>query len=438
MNQNKLNLAQRVPFYYGWIVVPAAVIGVIMTLPGQTAGFSAFTEPVLALSGLGRTQLSFAYMAGTITSGFILPFMGPLLDRFGARYFMGFATIGLGLVLFLLSRIDLNAAWLMGLFPDAPSAVIYIILLVPGLFGIRFFGQGLMSMTSNTMVSRWFSRSRGKAIAVVGVFNSLAFASAPAVLNSIVNAAGWKNAWMLLAITVGLGMTLLALLFYRDSPEACGIHVEGSSDSKPLVVDGTPLKEALRTRAFWVIAAAVSIHSFVFTGITFHIQALGIQSGLSIEKTVSIFLPISFISIPLSFLGSWLSDRIKIKYIVFFMLAGQVIGFISLFFFNTHAGFIMTIAGLGLGSSMFGPVNATAMPAYFGRKHLGSINGVLVSAGVIASSLGPVFMSFINDVTGALRYGAVIAAVLPVIVLFLALGMESQPRKEAPLKQEGR
>jgi len=79
---------KRVPFFYGWLLLVLASLGIIMSIPGQTAGFSAFTEPLLSISYISRTQLSLCYMTGTIASGFLLPIMGRQLDRFGSRLFM--------------------------------------------------------------------------------------------------------------------------------------------------------------------------------------------------------------------------------------------------------------------------------------------------------------------------------------------------------------
>ena len=101
---------QSFRIYYGWILLPMAVLGVLMSIPGQTAGFSAFTEPLLEISHFSRTLLSFLYLIGTITSGFLLPLMGILLDRWGSRKMMMLASLMLGISLFWLSYLDKIAA----------------------------------------------------------------------------------------------------------------------------------------------------------------------------------------------------------------------------------------------------------------------------------------------------------------------------------------
>lgn len=94
------------PFFYGWIILIVCTIGIIMSIPGQTIGVSAFTNYLLAATGLSRLQFSNAYFVGTFTSGLLLPYGGVLLDRFGARATVVCASVGLALTLCYLSFSD--------------------------------------------------------------------------------------------------------------------------------------------------------------------------------------------------------------------------------------------------------------------------------------------------------------------------------------------
>ncbi|MEZ5302350.1 MAG: hypothetical protein R3F11_17215 [Verrucomicrobiales bacterium] len=92
------------PFFYGWVIVFSATIGVICSIPGQTMGISVFTDLLMADLGLSRVQLSTAYCTGTVLSGLTLPYLGGLFDRFGARRMIVYAALATGIVLFYLSR----------------------------------------------------------------------------------------------------------------------------------------------------------------------------------------------------------------------------------------------------------------------------------------------------------------------------------------------
>ena len=71
----------RLPFFYGWVIVFAATIGSIFSIPGQTMGFSVFTDVLIEELGLSRVQLSLAYCLGTVASGLTLPWLGRGLDQ---------------------------------------------------------------------------------------------------------------------------------------------------------------------------------------------------------------------------------------------------------------------------------------------------------------------------------------------------------------------
>jgi MFS transporter, OFA family, oxalate/formate antiporter len=422
--------------YYGWILLPMAVIGVLMSMPGQTAGFSAFTEPLLEISEFSRTLLSLLYLIGTISSGFLLPLMGVLIDRWGSRKMMMFASVMLGFSLFWLSYIDRIASF----FPSQ-SMLIYVILITFGIFSLRFFGQGLLPMTANTMVGKWFDKKRGRAFAFMGVINSIVFSATPAVMTAFVGKFEWNGAWRILSLVVGVGLGLISWVFYRNTPEECGLTVDGlpdlrgqetieektikESDSvdKLKNVFGLTRKEAVRTRSFWAIVLVLSTNALVLTGLTFHIQAFGQQAGLSLAKAVAIFIPVSFIAVPMSFFASILTERIHARWFVYLMAFSQLFAYVSIYFLNTTFGYILTIIFLGISSGLMGPIQSAVIPKIFGRHYLGSINGFISSIMVIMSALGPMFLSAVNDITGSLRIGVTLLCILPIITLIISYKM---------------
>ena len=83
----------KFPFFYGWVIVLAGTIAVIFSIPGQTMGFSVFTDILIEELGLNRVQLSTAYCVGTVVSGLSLPYFGRLYDRIGARRMIVYSAI---------------------------------------------------------------------------------------------------------------------------------------------------------------------------------------------------------------------------------------------------------------------------------------------------------------------------------------------------------
>lgn len=132
----------RWPFFYGWFILVAGTLGVIVSSPGQTIGVSAFIEPLIEGTGLGRTAISMAYGIGTLASALVLTFGGRLYDRIGARWSGTLASFGMGLTLLVLSRIDRLAQILAHRWPAVSAAGAAFALAVPGFSLLRFLDKG--------------------------------------------------------------------------------------------------------------------------------------------------------------------------------------------------------------------------------------------------------------------------------------------------------
>ena len=133
-----------------------------MSIPGQTMGVSVFTENLIKDLEINRNNLSLAYLFGTLVSGLMITRAGKLYDRYGARVMTFVAGGMLGLMLLYLTRVDTFVNYLYKWNSISPVVTTFLLLIL-GFWGIRFFGQGLLTMVSRNMVMKWFNRRRGLA-----------------------------------------------------------------------------------------------------------------------------------------------------------------------------------------------------------------------------------------------------------------------------------
>ncbi|MFT5125791.1 MAG: OFA family oxalate/formate antiporter-like MFS transporter [Verrucomicrobiales bacterium] len=413
---------RRMPFYYGWLILPVAILGIVASIPGQTAGFSAFTEPLLKLSGLSRLQLSCCYFVGTFASGLLLPRAGKLLDSWGIRPMAVLTCLGLACTLLIMSRVDHLVAATLG--RCCSPRVAYAFILTLGILGLRFFGQGMLPIISNTLIGRWFITRRGRAVALMSVCNGVVFSLSPFILYKLVDQVGWTNAWVGLALAIGVGATLVFWLVHRESPEACGIPADGSTSDTPAeVMTGVTAEAAMRTRAFWACLLPPAAIGMIMTAVTFHIVAYGSEVGVSVEKALTVFLPISAISIPTGFLSSWMSQRIGMVRLLQLMSVAQLVGTVSLQHLGSPLGYVLSALGLGVASGLFGPIQTIGLPEYFGRLHLGAINGRFYACCVLASALGPALFAGVQHLSGSFFVALYICLSLPLTGLLLTIGL---------------
>lgn len=426
---------RRVPFYYGWVVLVAGTLGAIASVPGQTAGVSVFTDELITTTGLNRLQLSIAYLVGTGASGFLLGAGGRAIDRYGSRIVAFAATMGL-------------ATTLVGLSLVGPmSTAVGMVVMSIGFGCLRFSGQGLLTLASRTMVAQWFDRRRGLVSSISSAIVSFSFAAAPAMLLALIDIDGFRTAWRILAavLVVVVGTTVATL--YRVSPEAAGIEIDGRGRTAvppPGVVeperitaivgtdDDATRSAALRDVRFWALTIPVAALSSTGTAITFHVIDLGAELGLSKDDIVRIFVPLAFVSVPVSLLTGWLTDRVSPLGIAAAMAAVQLVMYPSVGELDSTWGLITAIATWGLAQGCFSALTSAAIPKVFGRRHLGAISGVQMSAMVIGSAIGPALFALVQSLTDSYRVALWLSALAPAIGLVLAIaGLRQESRTGA-------
>ena len=425
----------KFPVFYGWAILVASVLGVMASIPGQTIGVSVFTEPLMAATGLSRLQLANAYLVGTLTSGCLLPLAGKLLDRWGARRVAVLAAVGLGLTLGYLTVCDRISKALSALLA-LEATTVAAILLVLGFVCLRFFGQGLLTMTSRTMLGKWFDRGRGRVSGIQGIFVAYGFAIAPDVFDGAISAVGWREVWQILAVVVGVGFSSLAWLLFRDNPELCGLRMDGedtsslelAADDKEVASDaiwGFTRRQALGTLAFWAVSLAFASQALSITGITFNIVSIGAEMGFSQSEIVDIFVPNAVVSTAVGFVVGLLCDRLRLQFIFMFMMAAQAAGIAAVANLNIPEMWGVAVVGLGISSGCFGTLTAVVLPRFFGRAHLGAIAGVQMMMIVIASAIGPSLLASSKAITGSYVTGLYACCLFAPVVIGLMVFVRS-------------
>ncbi len=412
----------KLPFYYGWIILVVASVGVLASIPGQTAGVSVFTDDLTATTGLSRLQLSIAYLIGTGASGFLLPLGGRAIDVRGPRVVALVATFGLAATVAGLS--------LVGPMGDLTGLVVMSI----GFGFLRFCGQGLLTLSSRTMLAQWFERRRGLVTATSNAIMSFAFALTPALLLALIGIDGFRTAWRILAVLLVVVVGLVVVVFYRTSPESTGLVIDGrrgevspvaagqAGSPGPIVIgrdDDADRGEALRDIRFWVVTLPVVALASTSTALTFHILDLGAELGLSQEQIVRIFVPIAFVSVPVTLLGGWLVDRVSPVVVGAAMSAAQVVMYLTVPHLDRPVLATVAVISWGAAQGGYAPLTSAALPRLFGRRHLGAIAGVQMSAMVIGSAVGPALFALIETTVGSYQAALTLSTVLPVAGLVL-------------------
>ena len=143
-------------------------------------------------------------------------------------------------------------------------------------------------------------------------------------------------------------------------------------------------------------------------------------------QAVAIFVPAACVSVVVEFIGSWLSDFIKLKYLAMVQLAGIVMLSLSLSFLTPGPALVFVVLGMGLMQDMFGIISGVTWPRFYGRQHLGAISGFSTSIVVAGTAVGPYLFSVVHDQFGSYRAATALCAVAALILL------AASPRADRP------
>ncbi len=432
-NLEKRSLYARLPFYYGWVIMIAAAIGVLASIPGQTMGVSVFTDHLIGALRVTRVEISTAYMIGTLASAFVIPSAGKMFDKFGARIVAGVAAFFLGMFLFLFAYSGTIATTISNITKIAPNYV-GVATAVVGFFGIRFFGQGVLTLVSRGMLVQWFSSRRGLAVGIMGLVTAFGYSYAPQPLQYLINVFGWTGA----LFGLGLGLVFVfipfVILFFRRNPQSCGLVMEEGLKVRKAKIHAMPdsiqqktLEQAKKDPRFWMIVLLLWFWALFNTAFTFHVISIFDQTGIDGVTALKIFLPISAFSVAARFIGSYLSDRINLKYLVHAFTISMAIAGVSLSFLGSTFAYILMIIGYGIASGLFGMLNIISWPKIFGKKHVGAISGFAMAFIVAGSAIGPACFSYIFRITGSYELNGVLSILFCFVILILTTKVKFTP-----------
>lgn len=399
-------------FFYGWIMVFVAMTGYFASGPGQSHIFSVFILPLSNDLGLDQTEISFAYAAATLAAAFGLPFIGRMIDRYGMRRvvliattLLGFAAIGFGQVRGLI---------MLGL-----------------LFGaLRFLGQGTLMLSSANLVAQWFSAKRGFAASLMALGFSASVALHPPLAQWLIDQVGWRDAWLWLGIMTWVLYLPLVYFLVQNKPEDIGVLPDGApvSDgqdkSRPSDADiGLTSGEALRTTAFWITAISLSSFSMLVTALFFYQVSIFQTQGLSEQIAARVF-PISAITMVccMPIFGRML-DRYPTKPLFATAMLLMTFSLIAMAFVKDLPTAVIYAVIFGLNNAAVHALIGYVWPRFFGRKHLGSIQGTATTIMVIGASIGPLPFGATYDATGSYQIALLTLAIFPVLCAIAVLLM---------------
>jgi MFS family permease len=385
--------------FYGWILLAALVI-VGGIGPMTRYSVSAFFPDLSQDLNWSRSLIGTAQSVSLWVYSFVSILTGLMIDRIGGRKVVLFGGIICLIGWLLLST--MNSIWQLFLYYG-------------GVMGIAISFTHLVCVQS--ISRKWFVKKAGLAGGIVGS----AFAVGTSIFSPLMTALaadyGWRNVSLVAAFLSGIPIILLALFVIKDTPESVGLTPDGGPPAAFSPQAGIndkhwTVREALKTRQFWLLFISYSLTGVVYNGIIGHIVIWAVDLGSS-AAAAGIFVTLfNGPSVAARVLGGMMGDwhgKQKILIIGTAMsLVVALFGFLGVSSSTMLTSFIIIIGlAAGFSNTLFAPY----LGDLYGRQNVGSLFGVLTLGWGLIGGVGPLLWGRIYDWTGGYQTALLISVV---------------------------
>jgi MFS family permease len=389
-------LLDRLPFYYGWVNLVVAAWAMTATLPGRTHGLGLIEQALLDDLAVSPVLFSVLNFCAVLLGALLCLPTGLLIDRLGARPVLTGVALGLGAAVLAMSGVT------------EPVGLFVTLTLVRGL------GQGALSVVSMALVGKWFTRRLGPAMGWYTVLLGVGFMLTTPLVGYAAQAAGWREAWAGVGLSLLLGLAPAGWLLARSSPEGCGLPVESAApapDAPAPAAPDRPLGAALLSPAFWVFTLAAALFNLMWSALTLFQQPILEEHGFGPTTFLVVMTVLATSGLPSNLIGGWLTTRWPMGRV---LALGMLAFAASLALFpavTTPAQVVLYAALLGTAGGLITVVFFAVYGHAFGRTHLGQVQAVVQVITVFASALGPVLLTACKEHFGS--FDVLFQAVVP-------------------------
>ena len=421
----KKPLAQRLPFYYGWIIVAFGFVFGAFNVGMTSWGLGVFVIPMQEDLEWDRGLVFLPLLVGAIVTLPLGIILGPFADQRHGPKVMAI----IGVILFGLSLLYMR---------NAEDVFGYI--LVFGVVG----GLGRFTVQiALVIVPKWFVRKRGLAQATVSAGFSIGPLIFPLILQILVDSIGWREAWFTMGVAF-LALTLPGAFLIIRSPEDVGLLPDGDkleeSPSTAAIATATPAsrsdsteisltrKEALKTRQFWFLVVAIGLATLGIRGMIPNFQPFFISLDFKASTAAASISAYAVPAIITGFVFGFMADKQgpRKPFLMVCTIVATGLVFVSLVSLvqNVLMMFVAMIY-LGFGLNAFFVVSQVFVANTFGRQHIGAIRGVMGTVNNMATFGGPWLFGIMYDASA--EYNILFAAALGFWLITITMGILVRP-----------
>ena len=345
---------------------------------GQSYFLGLFNSSIRETLSITHGQFGTIYASATLCSSLLLIWVGKKIDDVNIFKFAFFVIILLSFACFFFSKIS------------------SVLLLFVAIFLMRFSGQGLMSHTASTTISRYFTKTRGKALSISWFGLSSAEFIMPVLMVYLLTIISWQNLWVIFSIIVLIFLPIVSFSLIKnlnlDSRESQDKNIKDEEIKQWKRID------VIKDYRFYIISLNMLAMPWIFTGFAVFQSFVQTSKGWGPYTIAQSFMSYSIFSVLTLFLSGYLIDKFTSRKLLIFMNIPLLLSAIVLFFFDTPIIAFVFLGLVGISNGFANILGSSTWAELYGVKHIGSIKALTTALMVFATAFGTALYGFLIDI----------------------------------------
>jgi len=367
---------------------------------GQSYFIGLFNSSIRADLSITHGQFGTIYASATLLSSFVLIWIGKKIDDVNAFKFSIFVVILLSFSCYFFSTIKI------------------IPFLFVGIFFLRLSGQGLMSHTASTTVSRFFEKTRGKALSITWLGLSAAEFILPILIVFLLTIISWRYIWISISIFILVLLPVTSFFLIkkiklnsRENPEK---H-EGKDNN----IKQWTRSEVLRDYRFYILTLNLLSMPAIATGVFVYQSFILTSKNWGPFVIAQSFMVYSILSVITLFIGGFLIDKYSSRKLLIYMNIPLFMSTIVLYLFESPISSFIFLGLIGITNGFANVLASSTWAEIYGVKHIGGIKALTAGLMVFATATGTAVFGFLIDSGYSINSISIFSAVYIAIVVLL-------------------
>ncbi len=368
---------------------------------GQSFFLGLFNAPIRNELGITHGQFGNIYATATIFSSLLLIWVGKKIDEYQIIYYSFFVI----LLLFFSS-----------LFFSFINSIIFLSI---GIFLMRFSGQGLMSHTSTTTISRFFEKSRGKALSTIWFGLSSAEFILPVLVTYLFVIYSWRTVWQGIAIIIIIFLPFV--IFNTIKKIKLDSREKDLDPKKNFKIKSWRRKEVIKDYRFYIVSLNMLAMPWIATGVFVYQSFISDSKMWNIYTIPKAFMVYSLASIITLFFSGFLVDKFTSRKLIPIMNIPLLISMFVLFYYQQEISAFIFLGLVGISNGLANVLGSSTWAEIYGVKFIGSIKALTTAFMVFSTAFGTAVFGLMIDNGFSIENIAFVSGIYIVISLFLLI-----------------